>query len=677
MTLLLGSLAVCVAGAIGAAHGGEAEETLRREVAGLGWIVYGARSPAGDWDLYACRPDGSQRRPITSTPGFNEFSPQVSRDGLRLLYRRVPREEPIDNNNHGTQGALVVSRGDGSRPEVLGRDGEFPWASWGPDGSQIATLTIKGVVFVDVESRKPVRRLERRGFFQQLAWSPDGRWLCGVANSFGTSWSIARMDAATGTTSAVNRLDCCTPDWFPDSKRLIFSWRPPGQKANAGAGWTQLWTADAEGKSRTLLYGEDGRHVYGGHVSPDGRYVLFTGNMEEDGDPAHAGSPMGLLRLEDAPIIGGASPELHALHPKAGNGPVLTLPAGWEPSWTSAEIVRSEPSAPAAVSRDAPVQDSEVMKLAAEIHDKGWVAFSAKTANGDWDLYVMRPDGSERRKLTDTRAFNEAGARFSPDGTRLLYYRMPRSEPLDNNTYGTFRLVVSDADGAHAVDRGDGFPWASWGPGGTQVACLTRKGIEVVDAATWAVVRRLPRGGIVEQLVWSPDGKWFTGTANGLGPFWNIARLNAETGRINAVSETERYNCTSDWLPDSEGVLYARGVIPQDGGHAELWSARGDGAAREVLYAEEGRHIYGGCSSADGRYLIFTRSEADLGRVDHSRTTMAVIRRSDAPVAGDPAAASRPHSPPYRKGPRLDLGEGWEPHWTFANVALPAGGATR
>ena len=145
------------------------------------------------------------------------------------------------------------------------------------------------------------------------------------------------MNLANGEVSAVNRVDCCTPDWFPDSRQVIFSWRPPGQKANRGSGWTQLWRADAEGKSRALVYGEDGRHVYGGHVSPDGRYVLFTGNVEEDGDPRQAGAPMGLMRLIDGPIIGGESTELRALHPGAKNGPVLRLPAGWEPCWTFSE----------------------------------------------------------------------------------------------------------------------------------------------------------------------------------------------------------------------------------------------------------------------------------------------------------------------------------------------------
>lgn len=324
----------------------ESVQKLAAEVRDQGWIAFGARSERGDWDLYLCRPDGSQRRNITSTSEYSEFSPLFSRDGRRLLYRRIPRDEKLDNNHHGTQGELVLANADGSEPQVFGRPGEYTWASWSPDGKQLACLSIKGVYFVDIATRQTLRSLPRKGFFQQVTWSPDGRWLCGVANSYGTGWSIARLNVASGEAAAVNRVDCCTPDWFPDSQSLIFSWRPRGQSANNGYGWTQLWLADAEGKTRQLVYGEDGRHIYGGHVSPDGKYVLFTGNMQEDGDPGNAGAPMGLMRLKDAPIIGGESRDLRKLHPQTKAGPVLTLPAGWEPCWTSANL------AAAAVKRD-------------------------------------------------------------------------------------------------------------------------------------------------------------------------------------------------------------------------------------------------------------------------------------------------------------------------------------
>lgn len=313
----------------------DAVDALSAEVAGLGWVLYSARAEAGDWDIFCCRPNGSEVQNLTRTPQHNEYSPLVSRDGQRLLYRRLPRDAKIDNNQHGAQGELVVARSDGSEPQVMGPAETFTWASWSPDGRQIACLSIKGIAFFDVQTRKEVRRLPRKGFFQQVTWSPDGKWLIGVANAYGVSWSIGRMNVETGEASAVHRVDCCTPDWFPDSKQVIFSWRPPGQKSNPGYGWTQLWRVDAEGKSPQLVYGEDGRHVYGGHVSPDGRYVLFTGNMQEDGDPGQAGAPMGLIRLSDAPIIGGDSTELRKVHPHTHSGPVLVLPAGWEPCWTA------------------------------------------------------------------------------------------------------------------------------------------------------------------------------------------------------------------------------------------------------------------------------------------------------------------------------------------------------
>ena len=307
---------------------------LRAEVRGKGWIAFAARTEAGDLDLFACRPDGTAKRTLTRTPEWNEGLPRFSPDGARLLYRRIPRAETFDNNHHGAQGVLMLARADGSDATPLGGDGELPWASWSPDARRILCLSPKGFSIVDIEGRATVRSFPRKGFFQQPTWSPDGRAILGVANSFGESWSIGRMDIESGEAAAVNKIDCCTPDWFPDSKDAIFSWRPPGQK---GYGWTQLWRNSVDGKSPRLVYGEDGRHVYGGHISPDGRYVLFTGNGVEDGDPAHGGAPMGLMRLADAPVIGGGSKGLRALHPGAKGGPVLALPAGWEPCWTFSE----------------------------------------------------------------------------------------------------------------------------------------------------------------------------------------------------------------------------------------------------------------------------------------------------------------------------------------------------
>ena len=310
---------------------------LAAEVCKKGWIVYGARALKGDWDLFIMRPDGSDIHNITNTPMFNEGLPRFSPDARRILYRRIPVSERFDNNWHGMQGELVFADSDGGNAGAYGREGEYTWASWGPEGKRIACMSTTGIYFVELATKKVVGRLDRQGFFQQVTWSPDGKWLCGVANSFGTSWSVARMEIATGASNAVSRMNNCTPDWFPDSQHLIFSYRPANQEGSE-YGWTQLWMADGEGKERRLVYGEDGRHVYGGAVSPDGRYVLFTGNIQEDGDASGSGAPMGLMRLGDAPTIGGESKALRKIHGPTKDGPVLVLPDGWEPHWTYCEL---------------------------------------------------------------------------------------------------------------------------------------------------------------------------------------------------------------------------------------------------------------------------------------------------------------------------------------------------
>jgi hypothetical protein len=122
-------------------------------------------------------------------------------------------------------------------------------------------------------------------------------------------------------------------------------------------------------------------------------------------------------------------------------------------------------------------------------------------------------------------------------------------------------------------------------------------------------------------------------------------------------------------------VVYARGIIPNTPGRAELWVANADGTGQQPLYAEAGRHIYGACPSPDERYLMFTRSVEDLGKLDHTGTTMAIIRWADAPMVGDQSEPLQKRLPKATHGPRIDLGIGWEPHWTYAQVQRVQKGA--
>ncbi len=317
---------------------GNPRTELAEEVRDKGWIVFSARSANGSWDLFVMRPDGSGRKALTDTPEFEEAAPRYSPDGSKLLYRVMKRGTVLDHDHWGFLGSLAVADWDGRNRRLLGGEGDFPWASWSPDGNQVACLTLKGIQFVDVETGRVVRQIDRQGVFQQMYWSPDGRSLCGVANYRGEIWTIVRVDIESGKSNEINSFQSCTPDWFADSRRVIYSCRPAGQRANRGYGWTQLWMADATGGGHRLVYGEDGTHVYGGATSPDDKYVLFSRFNEDGGGSEKAGGALHLMRLEDVPMIRGRSAALRKLHPNTNDGPVLLLGRGWEPHWTYAEL---------------------------------------------------------------------------------------------------------------------------------------------------------------------------------------------------------------------------------------------------------------------------------------------------------------------------------------------------
>jgi len=338
--LLLG-VTLAVAAFHTPARAGEYDLTLAREVANKGWIAYSARADNGTWDLFLTRPDGSVVKRITSTPDYEEAAPRFSPDGMKLLYRRFPQGAVIDHDKWGFGGQVVIANGDASDPQVLGEEGEYPWAAWMPDGKHVSCLYRQGIQIINLETREVVKELPRQGIFQQLFPSPDGKRFCGTGNVGKQAWNIVSLEIETGETTPVHEFQSCTPDWFPNSEWVIYSSRPSDQKAHNGYGATQLWMARADGSESRLIYGDDAYHVYGGRLSPDAAYVLFTKSIKDGGGSEKEGAPIFVMRLSDAPAVGGDSGELRRKHPEAKDAPVLRLLPGWEPDWTYAELVPS------------------------------------------------------------------------------------------------------------------------------------------------------------------------------------------------------------------------------------------------------------------------------------------------------------------------------------------------
>jgi hypothetical protein len=316
----------------------EPVEKLRAEVAGKGWLLFSAKSGGEDYHLFLARPDGSAKRNLPRTPEWNEYGGRFSPDGKKMLYRRMPKsKEGINHDSWGAMGTLVLANADGSEPRAMGKDGEWPWASWSPDGRQLACLYKREgkIRILEIGTGKIVKEMPRQGVFQQMFWSPDGRRLCGTANLNGQDWNIVSLEIDTGKATQVSRNLCCTADWFQHNPtRVIYSCRVPG--VGTDYGWTMLMQGTADGKNRALIYGQQGRHLYYGCTSPDDTYAVFSIPESDGGTDAE----MVIIRLADAPIIvPGEYEQLKTLYAGSKTGPALHLKqAGFEPHWTYAEI---------------------------------------------------------------------------------------------------------------------------------------------------------------------------------------------------------------------------------------------------------------------------------------------------------------------------------------------------
>lgn len=323
-----------------------------KEIARKGWIIFAAKSEAGDYDLFLARPNGTQSRNITRTPDTNELAARFWGGGKKIIYRSVAVMNPKADYREGTFGKLMVANADGSSPLEIGKDGEFPWATLSPDAKSMACLYRKEgkIRIFEFPAGKLIKELPRQGIFWQIGWSPDGSELCGTANIAGRDWNIVVYDLKTEKTNCISRVLNCTPDWFPNSGACIYSHRNPGLVSDddgaqarkigqdLGSSWTMLMRAGAHGEPpQTLVVAEQYRHLYFACLSPDSKYVIYC-RPERD---SQLTGPMAVVRLADTPILDGdwkAAEEQYAKGAKRGPILHLALPDAFDPHWTYAEI---------------------------------------------------------------------------------------------------------------------------------------------------------------------------------------------------------------------------------------------------------------------------------------------------------------------------------------------------
>jgi Tol biopolymer transport system component len=392
------------------------------------WIVFSSDRAStlpfahGRWehlhvvDLYLVRPDGSGVKRLTTGGGFCG-SPKWTADSRRVVAYCMTAEQTLDNRravpehpedtrivsvdiDTGAMADLPAGRGVKFNPSMLGSDvlayirrdgdergihysngkrgpaGEIRTASWSPDGTRVVfhkRLVFQRQPWVPTWSRHPQYELTLTNGGPSFSPSGDRFAFVGVAqNAKGAGVAVGEVSSATSrviySDPARNVLG---PQWSPNGDRIIFGigvfnaffngfqglFLKPEDRAEGGA---QVAMVNADGSGFRQLTGGPNNNAFPS-MSPDGRRFVYR-TFGPDGNG---------LRIMDI-----ETKQVTALVDGYDNFPL------WSP--------------------------------------RGDLIMFSRLAEGDYEIYTIRPDGTDLKRVTRSPG-NDAHMAWSPDGEHIAF----------------------------------------------------------------------------------------------------------------------------------------------------------------------------------------------------------------------------------------------------------------
>ena len=408
-----------------------------------------------------------------------------------------------------------------------------------------------------------------------------------------------------------------------------------------------VYVANADGTGEKPLLQQPGGLDYNASYSTDGSWVVFTSERDGSADLYRVKSDgTGLERLTD--------------------NPAYDDQASFSASGRQIAFVSSREGGHA----NLWIMDSTTHKTKrltkglwgdfrpAWSPDDKWIAFSSdrntpyRTARNRWeqqhliDIYVIRPDGSGLRRIT-----NSDGACGSPkwsrDGKQLVAYCMTGQDSFDNrpsNPTGKSHLVTIDMANGKMTDLPE-TPGVKMAPAfvGNDVGYVRK---DAASPGIFYASGKAGPSGIVRSPSWSADGSrvvyhkilgnlrlngkkiWsrdpdfefrlasevptfnrtgdqYLASQNVKG-FWVLNAVDAKTGQERLIYRKERASAMGgDWSPNGDSVVFGLGIFltSRDMG-AQVAMVNADGTGFRQLTSGANNNAFPSFSP-DGKQIVY------------------------------------------------------------------------
>jgi Tol biopolymer transport system component len=291
---------------------------------------------------------------------------------------------------------------------------------------------------------------------------------------------------------------------------------------------------------------------------------------------------------------------------------------------TDRRIVMARPRSTIAIALAGIAMTPGAAPAAATSSEKeGRIAFGLTGADGNTDVYSVRPDGHALRRLTDSPGFDACPA-YARGGRHIAFCSDRTGAPE------TWVMRENGSDERQVTNLGGALTFPDFSPDGRRIAMSGRAPEDPAQARDlW--ITNIDGSGMhrltdtpdsTEQWpAYSPDGTRIAFVSNrggGVPQIWVIDADGNDPQQLTSDPLVKEQ--VPDWSPDGARIAYAAA--------GDIWAMRADGS-HQVQLTHTAEPEGGAAWSPGGRRIAFLRTGA-LGRLVHTMaadgTDVRVVR---------------------------------------------------